>query len=53
MNAFIERNSAYFALLAVLIGGATVNPHLQTFLEAVWMVVCAGVGVVLTLVLGV
>lgn len=53
MNAFIERNCAYFGLLAVLIGGATVNPYLKTVVEVAWMWVCAAAGLVLSLVLGV
>ena len=53
MNAFIERNCAYFGLLAVLIGGATVNPYLKDFFEFLFMWVCAGAGLVLSVVLGV
>lgn len=53
MNAFIERHYLLLGLAFVLAGVSTVNPHLQTILEAVWMAVCAAAGLVLSLVLGV
>ena len=53
MNALIEKHCVLIGLLAVLIGGATVNPYLKTVVEVAWMWVCAAAGLVLSLVLGV
>jgi len=53
MNAFIERHYLLLGLACVIAGVSTVNPHLQTLIEAVWMAVCAAAGVFLSLVLGV